>query len=286
MMCPAPNADGFDNAAPMFTRILFKGLKTRKGGGAGVLNGRYYEVYPIAVHINGHDYHADIWIDNSAGYDVRDDDETRAALANYKQQQLQILQLLSSIHDKNTADSAAAQLHSIGHPIPPPAYQRTIRTEFTNSTSPTSARYAEELRLCDEDYYGSRSLYFYCTHPLELYGEDKEESRAAQEERTRLFIQTLQQELPAVQDQASAMRVARQISKTNNEYLYSEDYYDLNLYKNSSTTPCDWQALRQHTTRIVEAGYYGSVDLADILIKVQFELTQKQTAQSSYINSY
>ena len=90
-------------------------------------------------------------------------------------------------------------------------------------------------------------------------------------ERTRLFLQTLQQVLPAVHDQASAMRAARQISQTNSEYLYCEDYYDLNLYMNSESIPCDWQALRRHTARIVEAGYYGSVNLADILIKVEFD---------------
>ncbi len=271
MMWPSPNAEGFNNAANMFTRVLFKGIKTGKGGTAGVLNERYYEVYPIAVRVNGHDYRADIWVDNSAGFDVRDDEETRAALANYKHEQQQILQLLSSIHDRESADAAAAQLHSIGHPTPPPAYQQPLAADSESDDSTLSAQYAEELRLRDADYYGSRNLYFYCTHPRALSKEeDMAACRASQRERTRLFIQTLQQVLPAVHDQASAMRAARQISKTHNEYLYCEDYYDLYLYMNSAAIPCDWQALRQHTARIVKDGYYGSVDLADILIKIEF----------------
>ena len=271
MLWPSPNDEGFDNAASTFTRFLFKGIKTRRGGSTGVLNGRYYEVTPIAVRINGRDYHADIWIDNSAGYDVRDDDETRAAMADYKNRLHQVLQLLGSIQDQASADAAAAHLHRIGHPTPLPDYQQALTPEPEDNSNLLSDLYAEKLRLSDAGYYGSRSLYFYCTYPRALNGEDKEENRVAQEERTRLFLQTLQQELPAVQDQASAMHAARQISKINNEYLYCEDYYDLNLYKNSATIPCDWQALRRHTARIVAAGYYGSVNLADILIKVEFD---------------
>ena len=270
MLWPSPNAEGFDNAASTFTRFLFKGIKTRRGATAGVLNGRFYDVQPIAVRINGRDYHANIWVDNSAGYDVRNDDETRAAMADYKKRLQQILQLLGNIQDQASADAAAAHLHSIGHPTPLPDYQQALTPEPEDNADLLSGLYAEKLRLRDADYYGSRSLYFYCTHPLALNGEDKEACRASQMERTRLFLQTLQRELPAVHDQASAMRAARQISQTNSEYLYCEDYYDLNLYINSESIPCDWQALRRHTARIVEAGYYGSVNLADILIKIEF----------------
>lgn len=270
MLWPSPNAEGFDNAASTFTRFLFKGIKTRRGATAGVLNGRFYDVQPIAVRINGRDYHANIWVDNSAGYDVRNDDETRAAMADYKKRLQQILQLLGNIQDQASADAAATHLHSIGHPTPLPDYQQTLTPEPEDNTDLLSGLYAEKLRLRDADYYGSRSLYFYCTHPLDLNGEDKEACCASQMERTRLFLQTLQRELPAVHDQASAMRAARQITQTNSEYLYCEDYYDLNLYMNSESIPCDWQALRRHTARIVEAGYYGSVNLADILIKIEF----------------
>ena len=71
-------------------------------------------------------------------------------------------------------------------------------------------------------------------------------------------------------NQATAMAAARSIAQCCHEFIYLDDFYDFHEYNNSAEIPCDWQALRTHVQRIVKADYYGSVDLADILIKVEF----------------
>lgn len=279
MLWPSPNAEGYDNAANMFDDILFKGINTYGETRNGVLDGRYYEVHPICVQIDGTEYICDVWIDYTAGYDVRTDEENKAAMADFEQKMRQRFELMSTIHNRETADAAAEKLHQMGHFTLPQAHQTPLCLKPTQDDNLSEKSLAELNRLLAADYFGSRSLFFYFTHPGVLVQpsyadkvspEEKQALKARQFQRTQQFVQLLEQELPLVTNQATAMAAARSIAQCCHEFLYLDDFYDFHEYNNSAEIPCDWQALRTHVQRIVKAGYYGSVDLADILIKVEF----------------
>lgn len=279
MLCPSPNAEGYDNAANMFDDILFKGISTYGETRRGVLDGRYYEVHPICVQIDGTEYICDVWIDCTAGYDVRTDEENKAAMADFEQKMHQSLELMRTIHNRETADAAAEQLHQMGHFTLPQEHQTPLCLKPIQEDNLSKKSLAEHNRLLAADYFGSRSLFFYFTHPGvlkqpsyadKISPEEKQTLKTLQFQRTQQFVQLLEQELPLVNNQATAMAAARRIAQCCHEFLYLEDFYDFHEYNNSAEIPCDWQALRTHIQRIVKADYYGSVDLADILIKVEF----------------
>ncbi|MBE6418211.1 MAG: hypothetical protein E7033_07080 [Akkermansiaceae bacterium] len=279
MLWPSPNAEGYDNAANMFDDILFKGINTYGETRSGVLDGRYYEVHPSCVQIDGTEFICDVWIDCTAGYDVRTDEENKAAMADFEQKMSQRLELMSTIHNRETADAAAEKLHQMGHFTLPQEHQTPLCLKPTQDDNLSEKSLAEYNRLLAEDYFGSRSLFFYFTHPSVLVQpsyadkvspEEKQALKARQFQRTQQFVQLLEQELPLVNNQATAMAAARSIAQCCHEFLYLDDFYDFHEYNNSAEIPCDWQALRTHVQRIVKADYYGSVDLADILIKVEF----------------
>lgn len=279
MLWPSPNAEGYDNAANMFDDILFKGINSYGETRSGVLDGRYYEVHPICVQIDGTEFICDVWIDCTAGYDVRTDEENKAAMADFEQKMSQRLELMSTIHNRETADAAAEKLHQMGHFTLPQEHQTPLCLKPTQDDNLSEKSLAEYNRLLAEDYFGSRSLFFYFTHPSVLVQpsyadkvspEEKQALKARQFQRTQQFVQLLEQELPLVNNQATAMAAARSIAQCCHEFLYLDDFYDFHEYNNSAEIPCDWQALRTHVQRIVKEDYYGSVDLADILIKVEF----------------
>ena len=72
----------------------------------------------------------------------------------------------------------------------------------------------------------------------------------------------LQQELPRVHDRASALALAKKLYRLGGAQVYS--HIDL-LKPNPYNAPIDTLPIRRQLQRIKNAGYYGAIDLANIL---------------------
>ena len=75
------------------------------------------------------------------------------------------------------------------------------------------------------------------------------------------YVRLLGQLLPGITDQASAMAAARKLSATDAWF----SSHILLLQREDIRKQVDTLPIRRHLKRITNAGFFGSVDLADIL---------------------
>lgn len=272
MQSPSPNEEAFENADNTFSYYLFNGIDDCSTKAHGVVDGRYYHVYSVALPIDGTAYTTEVWVDYTAGYDVPTEAEIQAELAAFESKKQKRVELLRTVHDRASADAAAEELYKLGPICHPDAHRSPLQPISPGNEPPEP----ESKRIPDADYFGSRSLYLFYQHPSiidyrkDLSAEERATLKTRRLQRAQRFMQTLQQELPHVNDQDSAMQAARRIRKENQDFFFFRDYYD--FYSLQNDLQYDRQGMRQYIRRLVDADYFGSVDLADFIIKVEYHL--------------
>lgn len=244
----------------------------------GLLNGHLYRRERVRVLLGGKLYHYDMWLDFTDGHVVPTSEEFQSELQQCIDNKKKKLRILQSVHDKATADAAAECLKE-WEALPYP--QLMPFGTFGGSVGAKHELFDLDEALihtvssvCANDCYGSSALKILLYTPsgkvndrnLKLTPQEEEAYHLWQfqstQRRTLAYVQVLQQELPRVHDRASALALAKTLYRLNGEQVYSH----INLLKpDKYNAPIDTMPIRRQLQRIKESGYYGAVDLANIL---------------------
>lgn len=244
----------------------------------GFIDGKLYERQPMQALLQGKLYRFDIWFDLTEGHDVPTEEEYQAAYTAYIRQLQEKERRLRSVHDAASADEAAAWL-SEQEKLWLPKYHPMTKPESVQTVADLRERIAELQReLGNKRCYGSSALTIQLYMPRAIDDAfykrmSKGEAQAREDAkiretlnalwfRVRLdYVRLLGQLLPGITDQASAMAAARKLSATDAWF----SSHILLLQREDIRKQVDTLPIRRHLKRITNAGFFGSVDLADIL---------------------
>ena len=244
----------------------------------GFIDGKLYERQPMQALLQGKLYRFDIWFDLTEGHDVPTEEEYQAAYTAYIRQLQEKERRLRSVHDAASADEAAAWL-SEQEKLWLPKYHPMTKPECVQTVADLRERIAELLReLGNKRCYGSSALTIQLYMPraidYALYKRmSKGEAQAREDAKIREtlidlrfrvtldYVRLLEQLLPGITDRASAMAAARKLSATD---AWFSSHIRL-LQREDIRKQVDTLPIRRHLKRITNAGFFGSVDLADIL---------------------
>lgn len=238
----------------------------------GFLNGRLYRVEKVRALLHGKLYHYEMWLDFTDGHVVPTTQEFEAELQQCIANREKKLQVLESVHDKASADAAAEFLREWEDAPYPPLMPFGTSDQILNALFAVDVAFAES-EICDNNCYGSSALKILLYTPkgksaqnMVLTPQEEEAYRQWRFQTTRKstlrYVQMLQQELPRVHDRASALALAKKLYRLGGAQVYS--HIDL-LKPNPYNAPIDTLSIRRHLQRIKNAGYYGAIDLANIL---------------------
>ena len=218
-------------------------------------------------------YHYEMWLDFTDGHVVPTTQEFEAELQQCIANREKKLQVLESVHDKASADAAAEFLREWEDAPYPPLMPYGTSDQTSNALFAVDVAFAES-EICDNNCYGSSALKILLYTPkgkaseqnMELTPQEEEAYRQWRFQTTRKstlrYVQMLQQELPRVHDRASALALAKKLYRLGGAQVYS--HIDL-LKPNPYNAPIDTLPIRRQLQRIKNAGYYGAIDLANIL---------------------
>lgn len=239
----------------------------------GFLNGRLYRAEKVRVLLHGKLYHYEMWLDFTDGHVVPTTQEFEAELQQCIANREKKLQVYESVHDKASADAAAEVLREWEDVPYPPFMPYGTSDQSSNALFAVDVAFAES-EICDNDCYGSSALKILLYTPkgkaseqnMELTPQEEEAYRQWRFQTTRKstlrYVQVLQEELPRVHDRASALALAKKLYRLGGAQVYS--HIDL-LKPNPYNAPIDTLPIRRQLQRIKNAGYYGAIDLANIL---------------------
>ena len=248
----------------------------------GFIDGKLYERQPMQALLQGKLYRFDIWFDLTEGHDVPTEEEYQAAYTAYIRQLQEKERRLRSVHDAASADAAAAWLSAqekLWRPKYHPMTDNDDKPECVQTIADLRERIAELQReLGNKRCYGSSALTIQLCMPraidYALYERMSKAEVKAQEDakiretlvalRFRVtldYVRLLGQLLPGITDQASAMAAARKLSAADAWF----SSHILLLQREDIRKQVDTLPIRRHLKRITNAGFFGSVDLADIL---------------------
>lgn len=239
----------------------------------GFLNGRLYRAKKVCALLHGKLYHYEMWLDFTDGHVVPTTQEFEAELQQCIANREKKLQVLESVHDKASADAAAEFLREWEDAPYPPLMPFGTSDQTLNALFAVDVAFAES-EICDNNCYGSSALKILLYTPkgkaseqnMELTPQEEEAYRQWRFQTTRKstlrYVQMLQQELPRVHDRASALALAKKLYRLGGAQVYS--HIDL-LKPNPYNAPIDTLPIRRQLQRIKNAGYYGAIDLANIL---------------------
>lgn len=240
----------------------------------GIVDGKLYERHPMQALLQGKLYHFEIWFDLTEGHDVPTSEEYRAAYAACTRQLQETVERLSNVHDKDSADEAAAWLSTQVKLWQPKYHPMTVNGAVPGCVQTVNALkmriYELRQELGSKHFYGSSALTILLyQQPIKGIASgrhrlSKEDFQARQDMKRRErtdYVRLLEQLLPSIRDQATAMAAARKLSAcdmnicSHISLLQRED-----ICKQVDTLP-----IRRHLKRVTNAGFFGSADLADIL---------------------
>lgn len=238
----------------------------------GFLNGHLYRAKKVCALLHGKLYHYEMWLDFTDGHVVPTTQEFEAELQQCIANREKKLQVLESVHDKASADAAAEFLREWEDAPYPPLMPYGTSDQTSNALSAVDVAFAES-EICDNNCYGSSALKILLYTPkgksaqnMVLTPQEEEAYRQwrfqTTRKRTLRYVQMLQQELPRVHDRASALALAKKLYRLGGAQVYS--HIDL-LKPNPYNAPIDTLPIRRQLQRIKNAGYYGAIDLANIL---------------------
>lgn len=238
----------------------------------GFLNGRLYRAKKVCALLHGKLYHYEMWLDFTDGHVVPTTQEFEAELQQCIANREKKLQVLESVHDKASADAAAEFLREWEDAPYPPLMPFGTSDQTLNALFAVDVAFAES-EICDNNCYGSSALKILLYTPkgksaqnMVLTPQEEEAYRQWRFQTTRKstlrYVQMLQQELPRVHDRASALALAKKLYRLGGAQVYS--HIDL-LKPNPYNAPIDTLPIRRQLQRIKNAGYYGAIDLANIL---------------------
>lgn len=238
----------------------------------GFLNGRLYRVEKVRALLHGKLYHYEMWLDFTDGHVVPTTQEFEAELQQCIANREKKLQVLESVHDKASADAAAEVLREWEDVPYPPLMPFGTSDQTLNALFAVDVAFAES-EICDNNCYGSSALKILLYTPkgksaqnMVLTPQEEEAYRQwrfqTARKSTLRYVQMLQQELPRVHDRASALALAKKLYRLGGANIYS--HIDL-LKPNPYNAPIDTLSIRRQLQRIKNAGYYGAIDLANIL---------------------
>lgn len=238
----------------------------------GFLNGRLYRAKKVCALLHGKLYHYEMWLDFTDGHVVPTTQEFEAELQQCIANREKKLQVLESVHDKASADAAAEVLREWEDAPYPPLMPFGTSDQTLNALFAVDVALAES-KICDNNCYGSSALKILLYTPkgksaqnMVLTPQEEEAYRQWRFQTTRnstlRYVQMLQQELPRVHDRASALALAKTLYRLGGAQVYS--HIDL-LKPNPYNAPIDTLPIRRQLQRIKNAGYYGAIDLANIL---------------------
>lgn len=238
----------------------------------GFLNGRLYRAKKVCALLHGKLYHYEMWLDFTDGHVVPTTQEFEAELQQCIANREKKLQVLESVHDKASADAAAEFLREWEDAPYPPLMPFGTSDQTLNALFAVDVAFAES-EICDNNCYGSSALKILLYTPkgksaqnMVLTPQEEEAYRQWRFQTTRKstlrYVQMLQQELPRVHDRASALALAKKLYRLGGAQVYS--HIDL-LKPNPYNAPIDTLSIRRQLQRIKNAGYYGAIDLANIL---------------------
>lgn len=239
----------------------------------GFLNGRLYRVEKVRALLHGKLYHYDMWLDFTDGHVVPTTQEFEAELQQCIANREKKLQVLESVHDKASADAAAEVLREWEDVPYPPLMPYGTSAQSSNALFAVDVAFAES-EICDNDCYGSSALKILLYTPkgkaseqnMVLTPQEEEAYRQwrfqTTQKKNMRYVQVLQEELPRVHDRASALALAKTLYRLGGAQVYS--HIDL-LKPNPYNAPIDTLPIRRQLQRIKNVGYYGAIDLANIL---------------------
>lgn len=248
----------------------------------GFIDGKLYERHPMQVLMQGKLYRFDIWFDLTEGHDVPTMEEYQAAYAAFTRRLQETEQRLRGVHDAASADEAAAWLseqEKLWLPKYHPMTDNDDEPGYAQTVADLHQRIYELKReLINKRSYGSSALTIQLCMPRVLdyvfyQWMSKAEAQAREDKQIREtldalrlrvtldYVRQLGQLLPNITDRDSAKAAARKLATfdanicSHIRLLQRED-----IRKRVDTLP-----IRRHLKRITNAGFFGSVDLADIL---------------------
>lgn len=238
----------------------------------GFLNGRLYRAEKVRALLHGQLYHYEMWLDFTDGHVVPTTQGFEAELQQCIANREKKLQVLESVHDKASADAAAEFLREWEDAPYPPLMPYGTSDRTSNALFAVEVAFAES-EICDNNCYGSSALKILLYTPKGKSAQNMvltpQEEEAYRQWRfqttcksTLRYVQMLQQELPRVHDRASALALAKKLYRLGGAQVYS--HIDL-LKPNPYNAPIDTLPIRRQLQRIKNAGYYGAIDLANIL---------------------
>lgn len=241
--------------------------------GFGFLNGRLYHSVKMRVLLHGKLYHYEMWLDFTDGHVIPTMEEYQADLQQCDANREKKLRVLESVHNKATADAAAEVLRE-WEDIPSPPLMPYGTSLLTEGSLCPPAEDMLKLDICAKNCYGSSALKILLYTPkgkaseqnMELTPQEEEAYRQwrfqTTQKKNMRYVQVLQEELPRVHDRASALALAKKLYRLGGANIYS--HIDL-LKPNPYNAPIDTLPIRRQLQRIKNAGYYGAIDLANIL---------------------
>ena len=241
--------------------------------GFGFLNGRLYHSVKMRVLLHGKLYHYEMWLDFTDGHVIPTMEEYQADLQQCVANREKKLRVLESVHDKATADAAAEVLRE-WEDIPSPPLMPYGTSLLTEESLCPPAEDMLKLDICAKNCYGSSALKILLYPPkgkaseqnMELTPQEEEAYRQwrfqTTQKKNMRYVQVLQEELPRVHDRASALALAKTLYRLGGANIYS--HIDL-LKPNPYNDSIDTLPIRRQLQRIKNAGYYGAIDLANIL---------------------
>ncbi|MBR3696208.1 MAG: hypothetical protein IKL98_08200 [Akkermansia sp.] len=238
----------------------------------GFLNGRLYRSEKVRALLHGKLYHYEMWLDFTDGHVVPTTQEFEAELQQCIANREKKLHVLESVHDKASADAASEFLREWEDAPYPPLMPYGTSDQTSNALFAVDVAFAES-EICDNNCYGSSALKILLYTPkgksdqnMVLTPQEEEAYRQWRFQTTRKstlrYVQMLQQELPRVHDRTSALALAKKLYRLGGAQVYS--HIDL-LKPNPYNAPIDTLPIRRQLQRIKNAGYYGAIDLANIL---------------------
>ena len=214
----------------------------------GILNGKYYEQHQMVWLNNGKVFRVSIWLDCTDGKYIPTEEELTREEEQYTRDLQHNINILEGLINSDSARELAAQRQRFREIIAP------SKRKFCNIFEPSPLK--EKWHDLLEQAHTKGLL------PAQKSAEAANENRQAHATRRKQYIQALLRLLPGVNNQASATAAARKLYQLGGGNIFSHEEL---LHEAARSQKMDTAA--RHLRRIREAGFYGSVDLAEILIE-------------------
>ena len=218
------------------------------GTSYGILNGRYYEQHQVEWLHHGKLFHFSVWLDCSDGKYIPTEEELNREEAQYTVDLQHNINILESLLNDSTASEAAAQRQMLKELITP------SKRKFCNvfEISPQEEKWYELLAQARK-----KGLV-----PALKSAETGREIQQAHETKLERYTQALCRMLPGVNNRSGATAAARELYQLGGRDIFSHE----GLLQNAPLSQ-EINTTADHLRRIREADYFGSMDLAEILIE-------------------